>query len=69
MHHTGKKESKKTDYKKRKKNKVTKNWSQGDSNQGRQNQLELEVNASINWITSVNDVNSSLKEVYIPSLW
>ena len=31
-------------------------------------QLELKVNASIHWTTSVNADNSSLKEVYIPSL-
>ena len=31
-------------------------------------QLELKVNTSIHWTTSKAD-NSSLKEVYIPSLW
>ena len=34
-----------------------------------QNQLELKVNASIYWTTSVNGDTSGLKEVYIPSLW
>ena len=63
MHHTGKKESKKEILKKRKKNKVTKNLLQGNSNPDPQNQLELKVHASV----PLN--NSSLKEVYIPSLW
>ena len=43
MHHTGKKEIKK----KIKKNEVTKNFLQADSNPDHQNQLELKVNASI----------------------
>ena len=69
MHHTGKKESKKQILKKkRKKSKVTKNLLQGIPNQS-QNQLELKVNASIHCTTSLNADNSSLKEVYIPSLW
>ena len=55
--------------KKRKKNQVTKNFLQGDSNPDHQNQLELKVNASIHWTTSVKVAQSSLKEVYITSLW
>ena len=43
MHHTGKKGSKKEMLKKEKKNKVTKNLLQGDSNPDPQNQLELKV--------------------------
>ena len=68
MHNTGKKESKK-EIKKKKKNKVTKTFLQGDSNPDPQNQLELKVSASIHRTTSVNADNGSLKEVYIPSLW
>ena len=64
MHHTGKKESKKN----RKRNRVTKNLLQGDSKPDLPNQLELKVNASIHWTTSVNADNSSLKEVNTPSL-
>ena len=56
MHHTGKKETKK---------KVTKNFPQGDSNLGANNELELEVNSSIHWTTSVYADNSTFKEVYI----
>ena len=33
---------------------VTKNWLQGDLKPEPQNQLELKVNASIQWITTVN---------------
>ena len=66
MHHTGKKESK---TKKEKKIKFTKNWLQGDSNLDPPNTLELKMNASIHWTTSVNVDNSRLKGVYIPSLW
>ena len=33
-----------------------------------QNQLELKVNASIYWTTSVDGDTSGLKEVYMPSL-
>ena len=33
-----------------------------------QNQLELKVNASIYWATSLNGDTSGLKEVYMPSL-
>ena len=71
MQHTGKRESKKQILKKRGK-KERKNYEKfplGDSNPDRQNQLELKVNASIHWTTSLNVDNSSLKEVYIPSLW
>ena len=46
-----------------------KNLLQGDSNPDPQNQLELKVNTSVYWTTSVNSVNWSLKEVYIPFLW
>ena len=53
MHHTGKKESKK----KKKKKKVTKNLLQGDSNLDPPNTLELKVNASIHWTTSVRADN------------
>ena len=59
MHHTSKKK-----IKKRKKNEVTKKFLQGDSNPDHQNQLEQQVEA-----TSVKADNSSLKQVYIPSLW
>ena len=63
-----KKESKKEILKKRKKIGYEK-FAAGDSNPDRQNQLELKVNASIHCTTSLNADNSSLKEVYIPSLW
>ena len=56
-------------FKKKKKNEATKNFLQEDSNPDYQNQLELKINASIHWTTSVNADSSSLKEVYIPSLW
>ena len=46
-----------------------KNLLQGDSNPDPQNQLELKVNTSVYWTSSVNSVNWSLKEVYIPFLW
>ena len=69
MHHTGTKESKKEILKTGKKNKVTKNLLQEDWHPDPQDQLELKLNASIHWTTSVNADNSSLKEVYIPSLW
>ena len=71
MHHKGKKESEKEILRKEEKiiNKVTKNFLQADSNADPQNQLELKVKASIHKSTSVNAENSSLKEVYIPSLW
>ena len=67
MHHTGKKrvQKKKKKINKKKKNKTTKNLLQRDS----PNQLELKVNTSIHWTTSLSVDNSSLKEVYIPSLW
>ena len=55
--------------KERKKNKVTKHFLQEDPNPDHQNQLELKVNASVHWTTSVNTDNLSLKEVCIPSLW
>ena len=45
MHHTGEKESKKEILKKGKKNRVTKNLVQGDSNPNPQNQLEIKSNA------------------------
>ena len=68
MHHTGKKESKKEISKKEKKIRLRKICPEGDSNPDPQNQLELKVNASIHWITSVNACNLSLKEVFIPTL-
>ena len=46
-----------------------KNLLQGNSNQDPQNQLELKVNVPIHWMTWVNADNSSLKDVYIHSLW
>ena len=42
---------------------------QGISNPDHRNQLELKVNASIHWTTSVNADSSSLKDVHILSLW
>ena len=61
-----KKESKN---KNEKKNKVTKNLLQGDSNPDPPNTLGLKLNTSIHWTTLVSADNSSLKEVYIPSPW
>ena len=69
MHHTGKKESKKQILKKSGKKLSYEKFAAEDSNPDRQNQLELKVNASIHCTTSLNADNSSLKEVYIPSLW
>ena len=46
---------------------VTKNWLQGDLKPEPQNQLELKVNASIQWITTVN-ASIEFKYIYIPSL-
>ena len=46
-----------------------KNLLQGNSNPDPQNQLELKVNIPIHWKTWVNADNSSLKDVYIHSLW
>ena len=60
MHNIGKKKR----VKKRKKSKVTKNLPQKNSNPDPQNQLELKVNASIHWTTSVNADNV----LYAPSL-
>ena len=65
MHRTGKKESKKE----KKKNEVTKNLLQGDSNLDSPNTLGLKMKACIHWTNSISADNSSLKEVYIPSLW
>ena len=50
---------------------VSKNLLPGDSNSDPQRQLELKVNASIHWNTSVIANDYNLKEVYthIPSLW
>ena len=64
MHHTREKESKKG-----KKNMVTKNLLEGDSNPDPKNQLKLKPNAPTHWITSVKPDKLSLKEVYISSLW
>ena len=46
-----------------------KNLLQGDSNLDSPNTLGLKMNACIHWTNSINADNSSLKEVYIPSLW
>ena len=43
------------------KNKVPKNLLQGDSNPAGQNQLKLNVNASMHWTTPVDADSSSLK--------
>ena len=55
--------------KKERKMRLRKYFLQGISNPDHQNQLELKVNASIHWTTSVNAGSSSLKEVHILSLW
>ena len=52
-----------------KKNKVTKNLLQGDSNPDPLKTLGLKLNASIHWTTFLSADNSCLKEVYIPSPW
>ena len=57
MQNTGKRESEQEILKKEK-NKVAKNLLQGESNPDPQNQLELKVNASTHWPTSVNTVYS-----------
>ena len=62
MHRTGKKK-KESKNEKEKKNKVTKNWLQGDSNPDPSNTLGLKLNASIHWTTLVSADNSCLKEV------
>ena len=67
MHHTGKKKESKNE--KEKKNKVTKNLLQGDSNPDSPSILGLKLNGSIQWTTLVSADNSCLKEVYIPSPW
>ena len=48
------KESKKEILKKKKKIPFTKNFLQGNSNLDPENQLELKVDTSIHWTTSVN---------------
>ena len=55
--------------KKERKTRLRKYFLQGISNPDHQNQLELKVNASIYWTSSVNADSSSLKEVHILSLW
>ena len=65
MHHTSKKESKKE----KEKDRVTKNLLQGDQNPVPPNTLELKMDGSIHWTTSVNADKACLKEVYIPPLW
>ena len=55
MHPTGKKEI----LEKRKKNDVTKYFLQGDSNPDHQIQLELKINASTHWTTSLNADSSN----------
>ena len=44
---------------------VTKNWLQGDLKPEPQNQLELKVNASIQWITTVNASIEFKRYIYI----
>ena len=46
---------------------VTKNWLQGDLKPEPQNQLELKVNASIQWITTVNASIEFKRYIYIYS--
>ena len=67
MHHTN--ASKKESKEEKEKNKVTKNMLQGDLNPDPPNTLELQMDASIHWTTSVNTEITCLKEVYIPPLW
>ena len=52
-----------------KKNKVTKNLLQGDSNPDPSNTLGLKLNTSIHWNTFLSADNSCLKDVCIPSPW
>ena len=52
-----------------KKNKVTKNLLQGDSNPDPSNTLGLKLNTSIHWNTFLSADNSCLKDVHIPSPW
>ena len=44
---------------------VTKNWLQGDLKPEPQNQLELKVNASVQWITTVNASIEFKRYIYI----
>ena len=44
---------------------ATKNWLQGDLKPEPQNQLELKVNASIQWITTVNASIEFKRYIYI----
>ena len=64
MHNTGKKRN----FKKRKKIRLRK-FALRAFEIDAHNQTELKAITSIHWTTSVNTDNSSLKEVYIPSLW
>ena len=57
MHHTGKKRTKK-------KKTITKNSLQGDSNPDPPNQLEVTVDASVHWTTSISANKANLKKVY-----
>ena len=50
--------------KRKKNNKVTKNLLQRDSNPDAPNQLEVTVDASVHWTTSVSAYKANLKEVY-----
>ena len=52
-----------------KKNKVTKNLLQEDSNPDPLKTLGLKLNTSIHWNTFLSADNSCLKDVYIPSPW
>ena len=54
--------------KKKKKNKVTKNFLQGDSNPDPPDTLGLKLNASIHWTTLASADNSCLKEVSVVSM-
>ena len=62
-----KKESKK-DILKRKNNKLRKNFLQGDSNPDPQNQLQLNVNPSIHWTSSVNTDKEDVQYQVAPGL-
>ena len=64
MHNTGKKRN----FKKRKKIRLRK-FALRAFEIDAHNQTELKAITSIHWTTSVNTDYSSLKEVYIPSLW
>ena len=65
MHHTSKKENKKE----KEKNKVTKNLLLGDLNPDSPSTLELKMDASNHWTTSVDAKNSLFKRgIYSSSM-